>query len=176
MPKQYKIDAVDELKSRIQGSQLTIMSKYIGINADQATRLRKKLRDSRVDYKVFKNTLAKRVLDELELAEASPFMDGPTAWAFSTDPVAPAKVLKDFSKEVPLVEMTGGILEGKVVSKAQLEALASLPSRDVLLSQVVGTIAAPLRNFVSTLNALPTNLVNALDQIRKQKEESGAAA
>jgi len=176
LPKQVKIDAVNELKERIEASQIVILSKYIGINADQATTLRKKLRESHVDFKVFKNTLAKRVLDELELADASTFMDGPTAWAFSSDPVAPAKVLKDFGKEVPLVEMTGGILEGKVVSKDQLNALASLPSREVLLGQVVGTIAAPLRNFVSTLNALPTNLVNVLDQIKKQKEESGAAA
>lgn len=176
MPKQYKIDSVAELKEKIQGCQIAILSKYIGINAAQATSLRKKLRDSKVEYKVFKNTLAKRVLDELELSDAATYMDGPTAWAFSSDPVAPAKVLKDFSKEVPLVEMTGGILEGKVVSKDQLDALASLPPRDVLLGQVVGTIAAPLRNFVSTLNALPTNLVNVLDQIKKQKEEGGAAA
>ncbi len=176
MAKQEKIDAVSELKERIEGSQIVVLSKYIGINADQATDLRRKLRDSSVEFKVFKNTLAKRALDELELSDASPFMDGPTAWAFSNDPVAPAKVLKDFGKDAPMVEMTGGILEGKVVSKDQLNALASLPSREVLLSQVVGTIAAPLRNFVSTLNALPTNLVNALDQIKKQKEESGAAA
>lgn len=176
MPKQEKIDAVKELKERIEASQIVVMSKYIGIKAGQATSLRQKLRESHVEFKVFKNTLAKRVLDELELSGAAAFMDGPTAWAFSTDPVAPAKVLKDFGKEVPLVAMTGGILDGKVVSKEQLEALASLPPRDVLLGQVVGTIAAPLRNFVSTLNALPTNLVNVLDQIKKQKEESGAAA
>ena len=176
MPKQVKIDAVAELKERIETSELVILTKYVGINAEKATLLRKKLREGHVEYKVFKNTLAKRVLDELELSGAAKFMNGPTGWAFSKDPVAPSKILKDFNKDVPLVEMTGGILEGKVVSKAQLDALASLPSREVLLSQVVGTIAAPLRNFVSTLNALPTNLVNVLDQIKKMKEESGAAA
>lgn len=176
MPKQVKIDAVEELKERIEASQLVVLTKYVGINAEKATLLRKKLREGHVEYKVFKNTLAKRVLDELKLSDAAKFMSGPTGWAFSKDPVAPSKILKEFSKDVPLVEMTGGILEGKVVSKVQLDALASLPSREVLLSQVVGTIAAPLRNFVSTLNALPSNLVNVLDQIKKKKEESGAAA
>jgi large subunit ribosomal protein L10 len=72
--------------------------------------------------------------------------------------------------------MVGGVLEGKVVTKQQLEALASLPGREVLLAQVVGTMAAPLRNLVSVLSAPSRNLVNALDQIRKQKEETGAAA
>ncbi len=176
MAKQDKIDAVEELKKRIQESEITILTRFVGINAEQATTLRKKLRDCHVDFKIFKNTLAQRALDELELSDAGKLMEGPTAWAFSTDSVAPSKVLKEFNKEVPMVEMSGGILEGKIISKQQLDALASLPSREVLLSQVVGTIAAPLRNFVSALNALPTNLVNVLDQIRKQKEEAGAAA
>ena len=136
--------------------------------------MRSKLRAENVEYKVFKNTLAKRALDDLGLSDAVEFMDGPTAWAFCDDPVAPAKVLKDFGKEAAFVVMSGGILDGKVISGDQLDALASLPSRDVLLAQVVGTIAAPLRNLVGTLNAVPRNFVNVLDQIKKQKEEAAA--
>lgn len=175
MPTQEKLDTVAELKERIEGSQIAVISKYIGIDADQATTLRAKLRAENVEYKVFKNTLAKRALDDLDLSDAVEFMDGPTAWAFCDDPVAPAKVLKDFGKEAEFVVMSGGILDGKVISSDQLDALASLPSRDVLLAQVVGTIAAPLRNLVGTLNAVPRNFVNVLDQIRKQKEEEAAA-
>lgn len=175
MPTPEKERVVEELKERIESNEIAILTQYQGINVEQVTELRTKLRNENIYFKVYKNTLAKRVLDELDLSEASQYMDGPIAWAFSTDPVAPAKILKDFGKEVECVQMSGGILGGAIVSKEELERLASLPSIDQLRAQVVGTIAAPLRNFVSVLNALPRNLVNVLDQIRKQKEESEAA-
>lgn len=176
MARPEKEAVVQDIKERIEGNQIAIVSQYIGITAEQATALRKSLRENDVSYTVFKNTLAKRALDDLGLGDAASFMEGPTAWAFSKDPVTPAKLLKEFGKTNPKVTMTGGILEGKVVTVDQLKALADLPSRDVLLAQVVGTIAAPLRNFVGTLSAVPRNLVNVLDQIKKQKEEGGAAA
>lgn len=175
MATQEKIDSIAELKERVKGHQLTVLSKYIGINAGQVSTLRKQLRDKQVEYKVYKNTLAKRALDELELSGAATLMDGPTAWAFSNDPVAPSKILKDFGKDVPQIEMLGGILDGVIISKAQLEALASLPPREVLLAQIIGTIQAPIRNAVSAINAVPNGLVNVLDQIRKKKEETAAA-
>ena len=171
MPKQYKIDAVAEVKDRIQNSAIAIATQYKGINVAQATELRSKLRAEQVTFKVYKNTLVRRALEELELSDAISFLDGPTAWAFCEDPVAPARILKGFTKEAKAIILNGGVLEGKVVSKEQVEALALLPTRDVLLAQVVGTIAAPLRNFVGTLSAVPRNLVNVLDQIKKQKEE-----
>jgi large subunit ribosomal protein L10 len=171
-----KIEAVAEFKQRVENSQIAIATKYIGINAAQATDLRSKLRDGNVHFKVFKNTLVRRALDEMGLGGVGGVMDGPTAWAFCEDPVSPAKILKEFGAGVPVVEMNGGILEGKVVSKEQLTVLADLPSRDVLLAMLVGTIAAPLRNLVGVLSAPARNMVNVLDQIRKQKEEAGAAA
>ena len=172
--KSEKVESVAEIKDRIQNSQIAVLTQYIGINVEQVTELRRSLREANVAFKVFKNTLSKRALDEVNLPEIAQFLDGPTAWAFSDDPVAPTKVLKEFGKEVPFVWMRGGILEGKVVTREQLEALAQLPSREVLLAQVVGTIAAPLRTLVGVLNAMPRNLVNVLDQIRKQKEEAAA--
>jgi large subunit ribosomal protein L10 len=174
LPTKEKIEAVAEMKERLANNQIAIATKYVGMNVFQATNLRTKLRESGVEFKVYKNTLARRALNELGMGKAADFMEGPTAWAFSKDPVAPAKVLKDFGKEVPFVMMQGGVLEGQPVSPAQLEALASLPPRDMLIAQVVGTIAMPLRNAVGALGALPRNLVNALDQIRKQKEEQAA--
>jgi len=125
---------------------------------------------------VFKNTLAKRVLDELDLSEAVTYMDGPTVWAFSEDPVAPAKIIKDFAKGVDVLRMQGGILEGRTISKEKLDQLADLPSREQLLAQVVGTIAMPLRNLVGTLEAVPRNMVNVVEAIRKKKEEEEGAA
>ncbi|MDZ4858347.1 MAG: 50S ribosomal protein L10 [Candidatus Hydrogenedentes bacterium] len=175
MATQQKIDSVAEIKKNLEGHQLAVLTKYIGINADQVSRLRGQLRSKQVEYKVFKNTLAQRALDELELGDAAKFMDGPTAWAFANDPVAPSKIFKDFNKEVPAVEMLGGILDGKVITKSQLDVLANLPSHEVLLTQIVCTIAAPIRNAVRAINAVPNGLVNVLDQIRKQKEETAAA-
>ena len=177
MPKPEKVETVEELKGRIEGNAVAIATQYKGINVEQATELRRKLRVESVVFKVYKNTLVKRALDELGLAEADAFLDGPTAWAFCQDPVTPARVLKEFAKDVKAVVMNGGILEGEVVSREQIQALASLPSREALLAQVVGTIAAPLRNLVGTLQAVPRNLVCVLDEIRKKREqEEGAAA
>ncbi len=174
MPTQQKIDAVAEMKARLEKCEIAVATKYIGLNVAQATDLRNRLRANGIEFKVYKNTLATIALTELGMEGAAGCMDGPTAWAFSKDPVAPAKVLKEFGKEVQFVSMVGGVLQGQPVNAAQLDALASLPPRDQLIAQVVGTIAMPLRNAVGALSALPRNLVNALDQIRKQKEEQAA--
>jgi len=171
-----KISDVAELKARLESSEIAIATKYIGISVGQVTELRRQLREAGVEFKVYKNTLARRALKELDVEAAADFMDGPTAWAFSADPVAPAKILKAFGKKVKSVDMVGGVLGGKPVDAAQLTALATLPSRDQLLAQVVGTIAAPLRNLVGTLNALPRNLVSVLDQVQKKKAEEENAA
>lgn len=174
MPRPEKLASVEELKENIQGNSIAIMSQYKGISVAEVTDLRSKLRAEKIVFKVYKNTLAKRALDELDLSEVGTFIDGPTVWAFSEDPVAPAKILKDFSKEAEAIKMRGGVLDGKVVSAETLSELASLPSREQLLAQVVGTIAMPLRNLVGVLSAVPRNMVNVLDQIRKQKEEADA--
>lgn len=175
MPTVQKEAAVAELRERLQDNNIAILTKYIGITVAQDTQLRKQLRDAGVQYKVYKNTLGRRALAELGLENAANVMEGPTAWAFCKDPVAPAKILKEFAATCDKVQMVGGVMDRSVVvSKSQLDALASLPSREVLLGQVVGTIAAPMRNLVGALAGVPRNMVNVIDQIRQQKE--GAAA
>lgn len=176
MPTKEKEAVVAEFRERLENSEIAIASKYIGINVAQVTELRRKMREAGIEYKVYKNTLARIVLREKGVEAAADLMDGPTAWSFSKDPVAPAKILKEVGGTVKFVSMQGGVLSGKVVDGKQLEALASLPPREQLLAMAVGTIAAPLRNLVGTLNAVPGNLVNVIDQIRKQKEEGSQAA
>jgi len=175
LPTPEKEAIVAEIKELISNNSIAIMTQYVGIDVEQATLLRKQLRESDTRFKVFKNTLSRLALRDLGLEEAADMMEGPTAWAFCEDPVAPAKVLKEFGKEAPFVAMRGGILDGAIVTDVQLKALADLPSREELIAQVVGTIAMPLRNTVGVLSALPRNLVNALDQIRQQKEDAQAA-
>lgn len=175
MPTPQKEAIVAEIRDQISNNDIAILTQYVGLNVEQVTTLRKQLRDAGVQFKVYKNTLARLALRELGVEEAADLMEGPTAWAFSNDPLAPAKVIKAFAKEAPFVVMRGGLLNGAVVSSAQLDALAELPSREQLIAQVVGTIAMPLRNTVNVLSALPRNLVNVLDQVRKQKEEALAA-
>lgn len=175
MANEEKEAIIAEIKEHIQNSTLSVMSKYQGITVEDVTTLRVQLRGENITYKVYKNTLAKRALAELDLEDAAQYFDGPTAWAFSEDPVAPAKILKDFSKGVNNVAMVGGVLDGKVVGMDQLDKLADLPTRDQLLAQVVGTIAAPLRDLVGTLNAIPTKMVRVLEAVRVKKEEEDAA-
>jgi len=174
LPKPEKISQVAEIKSKLQENEIAIISQYAGINVEKVTELRRRLRAAGIEYKVYKNTLATIALKEIGAEGAAQYMNGPTAWVFANDPVAPAKILKEYAREAKVVTMSGGVLNGRPIPKESVEALATLPSREQLVAQVVGTIAMPLRNAVGVLNALPRNLVNVLDQIKKQKE--GAAA
>lgn len=174
MARPEKEAAIRELKSYIENSSIAIMAQYQGITVAEVTDLRTKLRTENVIFKVFKNNLAKRALDELDLSVASDFMSGPTVWAFCEDPVTPARILKEFSKQVQVLSMQGGILDGVPVDAEMLNSLADLPSREQLLAQVVGTIAMPLRNLVGVLSAVPRNMVNVVEAIRKKQEEAAA--
>tara|TARA_R110001592_G_scaffold14535_3_gene64752 strand:+ start:508 stop:1038 length:531 start_codon:yes stop_codon:yes gene_type:complete len=171
-----KISDIAEMKARIESSEIAIATKYVGISVEQVTELRKQLREAGVEYKVYKNTLARRALKELDVEAAADFMEGPTAWAFSADPVAPAKILKAFSKKAKTIAMVGGVLGGKPVNADQLTTLASLPSHEQLLSQIAGTIAAPIQKLMGTINAVPSNLANVIDQVQKMKADEENAA
>ena len=174
MPTQAKIDAVAEIKQQLENNSIAIITSYVGINVDKATTLRKNLREAGVEYKVYKNNLAKIALTELGLEGAAQYMNGPTGWAFSNDPMAPAKVLKEFSKKNKKVTMDGGVLDGVIVDQAQLNALAELPSREQLLAQIVGLIAAPMSNMAALFNALPQNIAGLIDALEQKK--AGEAA
>jgi len=175
LPREEKIRTVAEFKERVLSHAVSVATGFQGLTAGEATDLRKRLRQAQVQFTVFKNTLVRLALNELGLSDATRFLEGPTAWAFSRDPYVVAKVLREYSKEVDKVAMRGGVLDGRVINAAQLEALATLPPRDVLLSQVVGCLALPIRNLLGVLSAPCRNLVHVLDQIRKQTEEKAAA-
>ena len=133
--------------------------------------LRRKLRQADIDYQVAKNTLLIRASEGTDVAVIKEHFVGPSAIAISyEDPVAPAKVLTDFAKENQKLEIKAGVMGNKMLDAAAIKSLASLPSRDALLGQVLSTMNGVPTAFVRTLNGVTGNFLNALTAIRDQKE------
>ena len=133
------------------------------------------MREAGVEYRVVKNTMTRIAAQEIGLDELVPYLEGPTAIAFSaTDPVAPAKVIADFVKEHKLKTLTvkAGIVEGKVIDADGVKALANLPPREVLLAQVLAGMQAPIAGLVNVLQGSIRKLVYVLDAIREQKKSA----
>lgn len=159
-----KSQVVEEITGKLKDSQSTIVVDYRGLSVSEITELRKQLREANIDFKVYKNSMVRRATAAAELTEIDEQLVGPTAIAFSNDDVvAPAKILNNFAKEHDALELKAGIIEGRVASLDEVKALASLPSRDGLLSMLLNVMQAPIRNF-----ALATKAV------AEQKEEQGA--
>jgi large subunit ribosomal protein L10 len=146
---------VEEIAAKLKESAATVIADYRGLNVAQMTELRKQLREAGVEFKVLKNTLVSRAANSVELGELDAVLTGPTAVAFSKeDAVAPAKVLSQFAKENEALKIKGGVVEGRIVDVAQIEALASLPSREGLLSMLLSVLQAPIRNFALAVKAV----------------------
>jgi large subunit ribosomal protein L10 len=136
----------------------------------QMTKLRKKLRPIDAEFKVFKNTLISRAIKDKSYDGIDPLLAGPTAIVFGyKDQVAPTKILSDFIKENEKPSVKGGLLEGKLIDTKTVAALAKLPSRDVLLAKVMGTMKAPVTNFVLDCKGIINKFVYALSAIRDKK-------
>lgn len=130
MARPEKVAVVQEIQERISQSQGAVLADYRGLDAGQMTELRKELREAGVEFKVLKNTLTILAAQELEMNDLIPLLNGPTAIAFGyDDPVAPAKILSEFAKKSKVLEIKGGILEGKVLDPEGVMSLADLPSR-----------------------------------------------
>lgn len=168
-----KVAVVAELQEMLGNTKGAVLADYRGLTVAQDTKLRRKLREAGVEYKVVKNTMLRIAANELNLEGLDPYLEGPTALAFSqTDPVAPAKILTDFAKEHKVFEIKAGLVEGKVVDAAGVKALASLPSKEVLVAQLLGSMQAPISGLVNVLQGTIRNVVYVLDAVRKQKESA----
>jgi len=145
---------------------------FKGISVPQVTTLRERVRQSGGSYEVVKNTLALRAIDGKALEALKEHFVGPTAVVYSeSDPVALAKALTDFAKDVPVLQFKAGLVEQRPVPAAQIKEIAQLPSREELIAKLLFLMQSPIARFVRVLAALPQSLVIALDQVRKQKEE-----
>jgi large subunit ribosomal protein L10 len=166
-----KESQVAELRDNLLKSKATYVSDYRGLSVKEITTLRRNLQKVDADFTVAKNTLIKVALKGETLGELlESQLKGPTGLAICySDPAAPAKVLADFIKAAKKSELRGGVVEGKAVTAAEAKAIAELPSREVLIAKMLGSMNAPITNFVGVLAAMPRSLVLALEAIRKQK-------
>ena len=171
MERTKKEQVVAELNQRIRESQAVLVTDFKGIPMEQLSDLRAKLRAVGCDYQVAKNTLVKLASKDTPMEQLSDMMVGNNALALTTgDPAALAKALSDFAKGNDKFVIKGGTLGDKILNPAQIKALASLPSREVMLGTFLGTLNAVPTNFVRVLAAVPQKLVYCLAAIRDQKE------
>ena len=146
--REEKVALVNEIAEKLQNAKSTIIADYRGLTVAEVTELRKNLRDAGIEFKVLKNTMTRRAADQVNLSDVNEYLTGPNAIAFSYDDVvAPAKILNDFAKAHKALELKCGIVEGKVVSTSEVQALAELPSKEGLLSMLANVLQAPIRNF-----------------------------
>ncbi len=171
MKRSEKEQMVKELSDRFKKAELTILADYCGLTVAEVTNLRRSLRDNQAEMKVVKNTLAQRAVEDTELVALKTYFAGTTAViTASGDPVAPAKALVKFSKEVEKLKIRVGMLSGKVLDHQQIDALSKLPSREELLSKLLGSLMSPPQKLVNALTGVSRKLVYALAAVRDKKQ------
>lgn len=151
---------IDEIKERVQNANTIVLFDYRGITDSEAKELRIKLRETNSDYKVYKNTLMARAFNDLNI-DLNESLNGPSAFAFGEDQIAPIKVLSDFAKDHPALVLKVGIVDGEKADQAKLSEYATIPSREGLLTMLAGGMMA-----------IPRDLAIALDLYSQQKEEN----
>jgi large subunit ribosomal protein L10 len=170
--REEKVRVIEELAEKLRGGTAVLVD-YQGMDVAQSTQLRARSREAGVEFVVAKNTLTRRAADEAGVEDLSEYLVGPTALAFSEDPVASAKLMAEFAGQVESFSLKGGLLEGgRVLDEAGVVALSRLPGREQLLAQVVGGISSPLTGLVNVLNNTVQGLVIALNQIAEQKQNA----
>lgn len=161
---ELKKQTVAEIAEKLRASKSTVIVDYRGLSVAEVTELRKQLREAGVEFKVYKNTLTRRAAAEVGLEGLNEVLTGPNAIAFSNeDVVAPAKILYEFAKKNEALEIKAGVVEGNIATVEDVKALASLPSREGLLSMLLSVLQAPIRNFALVAKA-----------VADKKEEQGA--
>jgi large subunit ribosomal protein L10 len=166
--------AIAEIADQIQESDAIIAVDYRGISVPQAAELRAKLRDADATFRIVKNTLTERAADQADAVALKELLTGPTALTFVRgDAALAAKALRDYGRQTDTLAFKGGVMDGAAVSAEDFDAIARLPSRDVMYGQLVGLVASPLTGLVRGLGGLIGGLAIALGEVR-DKKESGA--
>ena len=152
---ELKQPIVDEISETIKGAQSLVVVDYRGLTVAEDTQLRKKLREAGVSYKVYKNTLVNRAIAGTEFESLKDVLEGPNAFAVSADDAtAPARVLAEFAKTAPNLEIKAGVVEGTFYDADGMKAISSIPSREVFLSKLLGSLQSPITNLARVLNQI----------------------
>jgi len=152
---ELKQPVVSEIKELLDGAESAVVVDYRGISVAQDTALRKKLREADISYKVYKNTMIRFAAQGTAFEALEPNLEGPTAIAVSkTDATAPARILAEFSKTAPALEIKGGVVEGAYYDAKGMEKISSIPSRDILLGKLLGSIQSPITNIARVLKQI----------------------
>ena len=152
---ELKQPIVEEISAQIRDAQSVVLVDYRGLTVEQDTRLRKQLREAGITYKVYKNTMMNFAFKGTDFEALAPYLEGPSAVAISTeDATAPARVLCKFAKEADKLEIKGGVVEGIAYDAKGIGEIAKIPSREELLSKLLGSIQSPITNFARVMNQL----------------------
>jgi large subunit ribosomal protein L10 len=165
---------VEEIAAQVAGAKGIVLAEYRGLEVGNMTELRRRARGSGVYLRVLKNTLARRAVKDTPFAKLADQMVGPLVYGISSDPVATAKVMNEFAKGNDKFVIKAGAMPNAVISAKEVAALASLPSREELLAKLLGTMQAPIAQFVRTLNEVPSKFVRTLAAVRDAKEKAAA--
>ncbi len=177
MPRPEKVQAVAEIKERIEGSQAVFLAEYAGLSVKNQQQLRRELRAQGAEFKVVKMTLARLAAAELEIDTLDELLIGPTGLAFSDgDPVSAAKALKNFAKEHEVFVIKGGLLGSEFLTPETISQLADIEPRPVLLAKLAGAMKAPMANLAGLMAALPRNTASVFKQLLEKKELAEPAA
>ena len=173
MPNAKKIELVESLSEKIKSSSALYFTKYTGMNVEQAAKLRKSFTDNSVEFLVSKNTLTKIATEQAGLDKNlfNEFLSGQIAIAYaSNDPTAPARIIKDFSKDNECLEVVGLFFDGQLYSPEKYKEIANLPSKEELLTKFVVALNYPMTSVLYSLKATMNNVVNVLNNLKEQKD------
>lgn len=175
-PRAEKVAVVEEVRDHLERADAAILTEYRGLKVADLATLRRALRETGAEYKIYKNTLVRRATSDTRHAVLDSLLLGPTAIAFvDKDVAAAAKVLRDFARTHPALVVKGSFVGSDLLDARTTAALADLPPRDVLLAQIAGALAAPMRQFAGLLKALPQNLAYGLSALIDQRVAGGEA-
>lgn len=176
MVRPEKVAVVEEIRAKLDEADAAILTEYRGLTVGELAALRSALRPAATEYKVFKNTLARRAVEEAGRPELVELLQGPTAIAFVRgDAVVAAKVLRDFGRGAPALVVKGGVLGGRRLSAAEIEALADIQPREVLLARLAGGFQAPLAKAAGLFQAFTRNFAYGLKAYLDQRVAAGEA-
>lgn len=151
-----KKPVVDEISTHLKDAKSVVLVDYRGLTVEQDTQLRKQLREAGVSYKVYKNTMMRFAFKGTDYEPLDPYLNGPSGCAIvgGDDPIAPARIMCDFAKKADKLEIKGGVVEGKLYDTDGIKSLSTIPSREVLLSKLLGSLQAPVTNFARVIKQI----------------------